>query len=292
MSRYCKQCGAPLTEEARFCRRCGAATGALAPAATSDSSAPTLALPPTGPITDADPEGVAPTIPLSPTEPQAQAGQEHVAPTAPLAQTELMTQRLPEATAAGLPQPKDQPAKSRRSLMLAGVVAGLVIVAGVSFYVGSLRPSEESPSVSQPPDASQPSATANQSPSSPTLTLNKTSDVEVKPSGSTKAAKGGGSASGAAPKTRAKTVSAEHHLKQGTEYLSAKRYQEALREYEQVRRLEPANKDVYYLIGQAHHQSGQLELALQAYQQCTSGTYAALAQQHVKKLEKKLGRSK
>jgi Flp pilus assembly protein TadD len=174
-----------------------------------------------------------------------------------------------------------------------GAAAVVVIVAGVAFYFGSLRPAVDQTSAT----SQQPSATADQPDSSPggtrrqSLALNKTSDVEVKSSGSKKAATKAERATGATPKTPAKTVSAEQHLKQGNEYLSAGRYQEALREYEQVRRLDPANKDVFYLIGQAYHQSGQLELALPAYRQCTSGPYAAIAQQHVKKLEKKFGRS-
>jgi tetratricopeptide (TPR) repeat protein len=86
------------------------------------------------------------------------------------------------------------------------------------------------------------------------------------------------------------TISAEDNLNQGMTYLSARRYQEALQEFEQVKKLDPGNKNVYYLIGQTYHGMNQLEQALEAYRQCTSGIYASVAQSAAKRLEKKVGK--
>lgn len=87
------------------------------------------------------------------------------------------------------------------------------------------------------------------------------------------------------------TGAATHNLNQGIAYLGAGRYQDALREFEYVKTLDPGNKNVYYLIGQAYHKMNQLERALEAYRQCTSGDYTSVAQRHVRTLEKKLGKT-
>jgi hypothetical protein len=87
------------------------------------------------------------------------------------------------------------------------------------------------------------------------------------------------------------TVSTEQYLKQGITYLNSGRHQEALRDFEYVRQLDPANKDVYYLIGQAYQRMNQLKQALEAYRQCTSGIYASVSQSAVKKLEKEVGKN-
>lgn len=278
MSRYCKQCGAPLTETARFCRRCGTATGMLTPAATPQSQAPTVTFDRTEPIPEV---GSAPTTPLSPGETRADASPSSFNLTAPPPPTELMTRQLPEAIPAHPSQPQALPTKSRWALVLS-VALGLAVVAGVSFYLGSRW--SASPPLTRP--AASPSSPAR---AADELALDKTTNATATSPTAKQTTKRKAEASQPAHKT---PVGAEQYLRRGTEYLNAKRYEEALKEYAQVRRLEPANKDVYYLIGQAHHHLGQLELALQAYQQCTSGPYAALAQQHVKRLEKKLTRSK
>jgi tetratricopeptide (TPR) repeat protein len=86
------------------------------------------------------------------------------------------------------------------------------------------------------------------------------------------------------------TLSAENNKKQGIAYYSAGKYQEALREFESVKKLDPGNKDVYYLIGLTYVKMNQLEHAIEAYRQCTSGVYASLSQTTVKNLEKKVGK--
>jgi hypothetical protein len=83
-------------------------------------------------------------------------------------------------------------------------------------------------------------------------------------------------------------TSAAEHQKQGADYLNKRLYHEALREFDFVKRLDPGNKDVYYLIGSAYNGMNQLERALEAYRQCTSGTYVTVSENAVKNLEKKL----
>jgi tetratricopeptide (TPR) repeat protein len=85
---------------------------------------------------------------------------------------------------------------------------------------------------------------------------------------------------------------AEQHLQRGREHFNAGRYHQSLEEYQQVKRLDANNQDVGYLMGLAYEQMGQLEAALEAYRGCTSGPYAGVAGNHVKRLEKKLRRSK
>src|SRR5262249_26032463 len=86
------------------------------------------------------------------------------------------------------------------------------------------------------------------------------------------------------------TISAENNLKQGITYMNAGQYQEALREFESVKKLEPGNKDVYYPIGLTYQKMNQLGQALEAYRQCTSGVYASVSERAVKNLEKKVGK--
>jgi len=72
--------------------------------------------------------------------------------------------------------------------------------------------------------------------------------------------------------------------------MNSVRYQEALREFEYVKKLDPGNKDVYYLIGFTYYKMNQLEQAIEAYRQCTSGKYASVSQSAVKNLGKKVGK--
>ena len=65
---------------------------------------------------------------------------------------------------------------------------------------------------------------------------------------------------------------------------------DALQEFEYVKKLDPGNKDVYYLIGFTYNNMNQPERAIEAYRQCTSGQYASVSQSAVKILEKKIGK--
>lgn len=78
----------------------------------------------------------------------------------------------------------------------------------------------------------------------------------------------------------------------GNRLANTERFQDAIQVYEKARRASPGNVDVYYLLGSAYHRSGEITKALEAYRQCTSGVYAAVAANHVKKLAKKHGKRK
>ena len=84
--------------------------------------------------------------------------------------------------------------------------------------------------------------------------------------------------------------SAEQSLNQGKTFYNERRYQEALAEFERVKKIDPANKDVYYLMGLTYFKMNQPGQALEAYRQCTSGVYASVSQSAVKNLEKKVGK--
>ena len=72
--------------------------------------------------------------------------------------------------------------------------------------------------------------------------------------------------------------------------MNSGRHQEALQEFENAKKLDPGNKDVYYMLGLNYQKMNQLERALESYRQCTSGDYASTSQGHVKILEKKVGK--
>jgi hypothetical protein len=91
-------------------------------------------------------------------------------------------------------------------------------------------------------------------------------------------------------KQAAAGTSAAEHKAQGISYLSSGRYQEALQEFEYIKKLDPGDKDVYYLFGSTYLKMNQLERALEAYRQCTSGPYVSPSQYQVKVLEKKIGK--
>ncbi len=87
--------------------------------------------------------------------------------------------------------------------------------------------------------------------------------------------------------TTGATLTVAEHVRRGNEHFTAGRYDEALREYHIARGLDPANPDVYYLLGLVHERLGEYEAAREAFEQCTAGPYAAIARNHLKMLEKK-----
>jgi hypothetical protein len=80
--------------------------------------------------------------------------------------------------------------------------------------------------------------------------------------------------------------SAEYYLKQGAASLNARKYQEAVNELEKARQMSTGNPDLYYLLGSAYHGLGKRDEALAAYRRCTSGVYAEIARNNVRRLEK------
>jgi tetratricopeptide (TPR) repeat protein len=183
-----------------------------------------------------------------------------------------MTETLPETTPIAQPQGQpSSPYRQRHRTLIGGVIA-LVAVVAVSFYLGRWSRNQSTGPAGPP----QPLSSGQPSPTPPTPPKKPSGDPSDQP----------------ATKTAKTAEQAQQHLHQGNDHLNAGRYREALQEYEQVRRLDKSNQDVYYLMGLAHEKLGELELALQAHQQCTSGTYAEQAKRNATRLEKKLRPSK
>jgi tetratricopeptide (TPR) repeat protein len=197
-----------------------------------------------------------------------------------------------------------QTAGARKGLPLAAAL-GIVALAAGSFFFFNSRGSSETQTTSQPIGAATPSATTPPS-NQPPIAASDQATPQTEPTADdlkSPATKGAThesktqQAHGVAPPATAReksddgTGAAQHNLNQGIAHLGAGRYQDALREFEYVKSLDPGNKSVYYLIGQTYHKMGQLERALEAYRQCTSGVYASIAQNHVRTLEKKLGKT-
>jgi cytochrome c-type biogenesis protein CcmH/NrfG len=200
-----------------------------------------------------------------------------------------------------------------------GVVA-LVVVVAASFFLINSRNATEAQSVTQPAGGAQPSTSAssaqpiaqqsNPSANPPTNSQsgqpsgagsNNQAQSQPRPQSgpSTSEAKSPAVQNNAAaskpqqqaavsPTPSAPKLTAKDHEKLGNDYQNSGRYQEALQEYEQMKRLDPGNKDVYYLMGLTYGKMNQLDKALESYRQCTSGTYVGVAQSAVKNLEKKL----
>ena len=82
------------------------------------------------------------------------------------------------------------------------------------------------------------------------------------------------------------TSAAEHKARESITWNSAAT-RRALQEFEYVKKLDPGNKDVYYLIGLTYKKMNQLERALEAYRQCTSGQLRFRVSERREMLEKK-----
>jgi len=214
-------------------------------------------------------------------------------------------------------QPSVQSSGGRKRLALAatlGVVA-LVALAAASFFFVNSRRAPEAQAGTRPADNAEPAASSqpiaqqsNQQPNQqfgqqPNAGANNQSQPQTRPQPGpsisevkSPAARNDAAASkpqqqaAAKPTPEPPGISAAEHKDQGITYMNSGHCQEALREYEYVKKLDPGNKDVYYLIGSTYQRMNQLEQALEAYRQCTSGQYASVAQGAVKILEKKVGK--
>jgi hypothetical protein len=232
-------------------------------------------------------------------------------------QTEPAQEKQPSAQ-----QPGGNPG-GRKKLALAaviGVAAGLALVAAAFFIVNSRR-GTEAQAGAQPVDKVEPSTSpqpvapqANQQ-ASPQLSppsgvdANNQAQSQIRPQpgssiGEVKSPAVRNDVPASTPQRQAAAKptptppqekqaagpSAAEHKAQGINYLSSGRYQEALQEFEYVKKLDPGDKDVYYLFGSTYLKMNQLERALEAYRQCTSGPYVSPSQFQVKNLEKKVGK--
>jgi Tetratricopeptide repeat len=233
-------------------------------------------------------------------------------------QTEPAQEKQPSAQ-----QPGGNPG-GRKKLALAaaiGVVVGLALVA-VAFLIVNSRRGPEAQAGTQPVDKVEPSTSpqpiapqanpqASQQLSPPSgVDANNQAQSQTRPQpgspiGEVKSPAVRNDVSASNPqrqeaakptptppqeKQAASGPSAAEHKAQGINYMNSGRYQDALQEFESTKKLDPGNKDVYYLIGVTYQKMNQLERALEAYRQCTSGNYASVSQSAVKLLEKKVGK--
>jgi Tetratricopeptide repeat len=216
----------------------------------------------------------------------------------------------------------------RKKLALAaalGIMAGVAVVAAALFFINSRRGPEAQagtqpvdkvePSTSAQPIAPQADQQANQQagqqlsqPSSAGANNQAQSQTKPQPGSSigevkSPAVRNDESASNQQRQAAAKPTptpqqekqavagtSAAEHRTQGITYMNSSRYQDALQEFENAKKLDPGDKDVYYLFGLTYQKMNQLERAIEAYRQCTSGNYASVSQSAVKILEKKVGK--
>ncbi|HEX2488175.1 MAG TPA: hypothetical protein VHR27_02165, partial [Blastocatellia bacterium] len=194
-------------------------------------------------------------------------------------QTEPAQEKQPSAQ-----QPGGNPG-GRKKLALAaaiGVVVGLALVAVAFLIVNSRRGSgtqagtqsvdKVEPSTSPQPIAPQANQQAIQEPSPPSgVDANNQAQSQTRPQpgspiGEVKspAVRNDVSASNPQRQEAAKPTppqekqaaagpSAAEHKAQGINYMNSGRYQEALQEFESIKKLDPGNKDVYYLIGVTYY---------------------------------------
>src|SRR5262245_3603845 len=317
--KFCRQCGSALVKEgAKFCRTCGATVdgsdteGVMSQETTllpgeqtgqtgSAEVAATEVLP--APMTSSYNE--TEEMPITVITARAEERPTSVVANAPV------TQSKPKRVKAA---PAKRASGRRKRLAVAAALGAVTLAAVIFFFINSRRP-PEAQAGTQPADKANPAASAQpiaqqsnqQSGQQSGAVANNQAQPQTAPAtGSIKSSAVHNSeavsnqqrqaAAKPTPATSQEmqpaggTISAENYLNQGMTYLSAGRYQEALGEFERVKKLDPGNKNVYYLIGQTYHKMNQLEHALEAYRQCTSGHYASVAQSNAKTLEKKVGK--
>ena len=317
--KFCRQCGNALTKEgAKFCTICGKTVEG---AETDD-----VASQETAPLTTEQTDQASPAN-LAATEVLPGQMTPSIYETEVMPQIRVTSQAEKSATAVVAEAPVTQPQKKRgksapanltlggrKGLALAASIGVVALVVVSVILVISRRPPETqsanlatnmaAPGASAQPIAQQSTQQIDAAANNPAQP--QTSPQSGPATGAIKspAAHNADAASNQQRQAVAKptpatsqekqpanqTVSADLYLKQGTTYLNSGRHQEALRDFEYVRQLDPGNKDVYYLIGQAYHRMNLLGQALEAYRQCTSGPYASVAQSNAKTLEKKVGK--
>lgn len=321
--KFCRKCGNALTKEgARFCTICGATMDGVE---TDNVIAQETTLLPgekTGqtvstdvPATEALPGPTTPTNFETEVMPQVKiTARAEKSATAVVAEAPVTQSQKKRGKAA----PANRLLGGRKKLAVAASL-GVVALAAVIFFIFNLRRPSETQGANLPADKTESSASAQppaqqsnqQSNQQSGADANNQAQPQIVPAtGEIKspAVHNAGAASSPQPQRQAVakptpttsqetqtaggTTSAENNLNQGMTYFSAGRYQEALREFEQVKKLDPGNKNVYYLIGQAYQRMNQLQQALEAYRQCTSGYYASVAQSNAKMLEKKVEKIK
>ena len=307
MSVTCKSCGSELSEQVKFCTRCGAVVSQIqAPVSrsTEDLSISTQ------PLSDADTgyvTNVSPMPTFGATEDLSAETQSSVGKTTQeltpvtealsegLAKDSAKTVTISQTQTAGFREQVQSESGGRMKLVVAGL-ALLLIAAVAGIY--SLR--DESSNSASNSTVAQNSASPSPTIASTPAAVEQKQPEEVAPAAET-AEKTEKQGTDANRKTTAsakeKTAEAQpatftEILQRGLDAQNSGRYRDALSEFQKASQLDPTNANVYYLIGSAHHKLGQLDQALAAYRQCTSGPYTRVAAEHVKNLEKKSSKSK
>ena len=75
---------------------------------------------------------------------------------------------------------------------------------------------------------------------------------------------------------RASILAKQHRIK-GENYLNTRMYYSAIKELQSARQLTADDRDLNYLLGQAHDGLKQYSQARKYYEQCDGGTYAQVA---------------
>lgn len=318
--KFCRQCGNALTKVgARFCTTCGATVDGAENDGVASQETSLLPGERTGQAVSADADTTEVLITPKPASnynteemPTGITGRAEERATAVVTNAPVTQSQTKHAEPALTTQ------SSGRRMKLALVAAlGVVALAAASFFIINSRRSPEAQAVVQPADKAetamsaqpvaqqadqqsgqQSGAGANNSKAQPqTKPQSNPASIGIKSPAVHNAEANQQRQAIAKPtpatpqeKQTAGGTSAESNLKQGMTYLNADRFQEALREFEYVKKVDPGNKDVYYLIGRAYQGMNQPGQALEAYRQCASGVYAPVAQDAVKKLEKKIGK--
>jgi Tetratricopeptide repeat len=312
--KFCRQCGAALTKaRAKFCTTCGATVDG---AETDDiTSQETVGLPgeptvQTVAATEVLPASKPPSNYNTEEMPQVGiTGRAEGRATAVVADAPITQSQAKSAE----PAPANRPSNGRKKLAMAAALVVAALAAASFFFINSRRPPEaqvgnQTAAQTEPAGSTQPAAQQpNQQPNQQTgANAQAQPQTQPQPTGEVKssAIHNAESASNQQRQAAAKptpatsqekqtvggTISAENIQKQGVAYMYASQYQEALREFESFKKLDPDNKDVYYLIGLTYQKMNQLGQALEAYRQCTSGVYASVSERAAKNLEKKVGK--
>jgi tetratricopeptide (TPR) repeat protein len=71
----------------------------------------------------------------------------------------------------------------------------------------------------------------------------------------------------------------------GNHLVSARRFADAISEYKKAQDFTPEDPDLNYLLGSAFYQAGQYAVATDYYRRCTSGQYASVARNSVKRAD-------
>ncbi|MEK7830666.1 MAG: tetratricopeptide repeat protein [Acidobacteriota bacterium] len=202
----------------------------------------------------------------------------------------LKSQKVVAATAAIQPKP----GSPMKLVAFAGIFLLAAVAAASIYFSAGKSPETTADPVSTPNTVAQPTPVESQQPvntATPIEAQTPPSESAEKPpekDGDVSDQKTKPAGKGSAPST-ATAATAADHIKLG---ISAGNPSAALAEYKKALQLEPGNMDVHYLMGLAYQQMGQPDQALASYRKCASGTYASVAAQHVKKLERDMSKSK